>query len=262
MEEEEKIKQRQLEYENKRKADIELRRKQEEERLQKKKQEDEELERLLMEIGENVEVTDSSEPSADTEDVNGQILESEDKSISNGDHIINTTNAITSSDLPQLTKEISFKNVQAQQDSTKEEMSNGLKLSEEEPSNVWASIRKIKESSQNYEALFSSKSDPNVETVSINDIDDMIQQLAQQIANKRIQPCEDSKLDKPSLNKIEEETEELKTNIDSELNNKENVEQKEIKQSNRNSLINTADSNSLKQPFDYEQWKTGTFNWQ
>merc|ERR1712029_1171655 len=137
-----------------------------------------------------------------------------------------------------------------------EEVSTGLKQSEEEPSNVWASIRKIKESSQNYEALFSSKSDPNVETVSINDIDDMIQQLAQQIANKRIQPCEDSKLDKPSLNKIEEETEELKTNTDSELNHKEDVELKENKQSNRNSLINTADSNSLKQPFDYEQWKT------
>ena len=67
-------------------------------------------------------------------------------------------------------------------------MTNLKKIkADEEPTNVLSSIRKIKESSSSYEALFNTKTARNTEMVSIDDIDDMIQKLASQIAEKKNQ---------------------------------------------------------------------------
>ena len=75
--EEEMIRQRQIEYEAKKQAELDMRKKQEEERIRKKKREEEELERLLLDIGdgsdflvEDIEQTNDDVNTIDTAEMN------------------------------------------------------------------------------------------------------------------------------------------------------------------------------------------------
>merc|ERR1712226_783052 len=102
-----------------------------------------------------------------------------------------------------------------------------------------------------YETIFSSKTESTDEKVSLNDIDDMIQNLAKKIAEKRLQD-----LEKPDLAIIEEDQEE-----EADLKDKESTDV--FVESDRcldatvgNALINEASADTLKQPFDYEAWKS------
>merc|ERR1712203_938620 len=128
----------------------------------------------------------------------------------------------------ELTQEISFTNMIGL--SNKKENSSvpiskltGNNLPNTEPANVWSSLRKIKESDTDYKTIFNSKTDKPIEVVSVDDIDDMIKDLAQQIADKRSEnkPTKSQLREKEELSNIkEEEEEEVK---DSAQTIKENI---------------------------------------
>ena len=242
-EEEEKIKQREKEFEKRKQEEANLQRRQEEERLRKQKQEEEELELLLLEIGDDNDIIVDEDESSPVE--NGTVI-----TVSNSkttDLITEKNNAASaeSEGISEIAKDITFKNMplsdKSNNDKPKEE-------ADEEPTNVWSSIRKIKESSSSYEALFNTKTAGNTEMVSIDDIDDMIQKLASQIAEKRIKPIEAVSVTKNEcLDKIKEEPEEEPTKPDNCFNDEDQVKQ--------NSIINNCEMIDLKKPFDYDQWR-------
>ena len=263
--EEEMIRQRQIEYEAKKQAELDMRKKQEEERIRKKKSEEEELERLLLDIGdgsdflvEDIEQTNDDVNTIDTAEMNDKtpvedltLTESDlvsEKTNQNIESFSHNSNTMEDGVVPNLTKDITFKNMKDLNFESNEKPAEVL----EEPTNVWSSIRKVKEASAKYETIFSTKDQKNIETVSINDIDDMIHQLASQIAEKRMKTNETpTKITAPNLDKIEEDGEETETS-----QNKETEIPEKACKSNRNSLINNADTNTLKQAFDYEQWRS------
>ena len=242
-EEEEKIKQREKEFERRKQEEADLQRRQEEERLRKQKQEEEELERLLLEIGDDNDIIVDEDESFPVENGNVSTVPNSETTD------LTTEKNIAASDesegISEIAKDITFKNMPLS------DKRNNDKLKEEiddEPTNVWSSIRKIKESSSSYEALFNTKTAGNTEMVSIDDIDDMIQQLASQIAEKRTKPNEAVSVAKNDcLDKIKEEPEEEPTKPDTCFNDEDQVKQ--------NSIINNCEMNDLKKPFDYDQWR-------
>ena len=220
--EEEMIRQRQMEYEAKKQAEMDIRKKQEEERIRKKKREEEELERLLLDIGdgsdflvEDIVQTNDDVKTFDTAEMNDKTPVEDltptksdllsEKTNQNIESFAHNSNTMEDEVVPNLTKDITFKNMKDLNLASNEQPAEVL----EEPTNVWSSIRKVKEASAKYETIFSSKDQKNIETVSINDIDDMIHQLASQIAEKRMKTNETpTKITAPNLDKIEEDGEE------------------------------------------------------
>merc|ERR1711874_933342 len=93
-----------------------------------------------------------------------------------------------------------------------------------EPSNVWSSLRKIKESETDFTTIFNSKTDKPIEMATVEDIDDMIKDLAQQIADKRTikKPIEDEKKIKEELSIIAEDNEDNE-DIETSSITKENI---------------------------------------
>merc|ERR1712142_332818 len=229
-EEEEKIKLREKEYEKRMNAEKEQRRKQEQERQRRKKEEEEELQLLLMEIGEDFEIDATLEEgpienslnghstinnSVETNGCNGIAHPSEKEVESKfnnkkNHHDKNIKNK--GEEVKELTQEISFTNMIGLP-SEKENSNDIPKIpdtnsSSTEPSNVWSSLRKIKESETDYTTIFNSKTDKPTEVVFVDDIDDMIKDLAQQIADKRSmkKPVERDMKVKESLNIINNNT--------------------------------------------------------
>ena len=103
--------------------------------------------------------------------------------------------------MSEITKDISFKNL-VESSPTISKIGPPQKEEIQEPSNVWASLRKIKETNTPCETIFGSNSKPAAEVVSLNDIDDMIQNLAQQIAQTRVSKQTDN------LDTVKEESKE------------------------------------------------------
>merc|ERR1712032_1596494 len=226
-EEEEKIKQREKEFEKRKQEDSDLRRKQEEERLMKQKQEEEELDRLLLEIGDASDIIL-------TEVLSSRAPEHEESNAISGE----------SEGISEIAKDITFKKMPIN------DLSKNNKPPEEadeEPTNVWSSLRKIKEASSSFEPLFNTKSAEQTEMVSIDDIDDMIKQLASQIAEKRMKPGSIPITKNDCLKEIMEEPEDEPTKLDISSNDEDQAKQ--------NSIINTCEMNTLKKPFDYDLWR-------
>merc|ERR1711874_922410 len=115
-----------------------------------------------------------------------------------------------------------------------------------EPSNVWSSLRKIKESETDFTTIFNSKTDKPIEMATVEDIDDMIKDLAQQIADKRTikKPIEDEKKIKEELSIIAEDNED-----------NENIETSSMTKENIVINNNTGIQKNLK-PFNFEIWKS------
>ena len=225
MEEEERQRERQREKEERERAEAELRQHQEEMRTKRKREEEEELERLLLEVGDleadNPSV-DDMEAEAEAEAGDSPLV---DDQISTLDRNLpaevptSLSTGVDGTDISSQSKKtefpvksevlpksnIEFKNFQDLnliKNGSQEE--KGPKLQLEEPVNVWSSLRHLKQSSnQQYETIFSSKAESTDEKVSLTDIDDMIQNLAKKIAEKRLQD-----LEKPDLAIIEEDQEE------------------------------------------------------
>merc|ERR1711976_715296 len=142
----------------------------------------------------------------------------------------------------ELTKEITFNNMQ---DFAAPKIEEKCKA-DPEPANVWSSLRKIREDTTNYQAIFSSKNNANVETVSIDDIDDMIHKLASEIAEKRTLKPQNHVNKTEKLEKIIE-SDDLTEVVEKLQNIDENKE-------NHSIIINNA--NTLNEPFDYDKWKS------
>jgi len=272
-EEQEKIKLREKEYEKRMAAEKEKRQKQEEERQRKKKEEEEELQLLLMEIGEDLEIDATLEEVPIENSVNehsapenGTVViqkngfneaaklnekdfekESENKTAQ-----LTKKTKNTDDEVKELTQEISFTNMIGL--SNKKENSSipiskltDNNLPNTEPANVWSSLRKIKESDTDYKTIFNSKTDKPIEVVSVDDIDDMIKDLAQQIADKRSEnkPTKSQLREKEELSNIKEEEEEEEEVKESAQTIKENIV------INNNTGIQT----NMK-PFNFEIWKS------
>merc|ERR1711892_1407784 len=153
----------------------------------------------------------------------------------------------------ELTQEISFTNMIAT--STENDKSaiptSNLSLLEnslptKEPSNVWSSLRKIKESETDYATIFNSKTDKATEIVSMGDIDDMIKDLALQIADKRTvkKPVSEDIMIKADLTSITEDNDE-----------NEEAEKDTVLRENTVIINNTGIQKNIK-PFNFEVWKS------
>ena len=182
LQEEERLKEKQRQDEERERLENEFRQKQEEIRKKRKLQEEEELEKLLLQVDDLVIEED-------------QIEEDQESSPSPMEHIKIPTK-FEETEASEEKKEllartnIQFINFRERKvDSSEKE--EPKKIQTEEPSNVWSSLRQIKESSSSqYKTIFSSKTEPTDDKVSLNDIDDMIHNLAKQIAEKRLTDLE------------------------------------------------------------------------
>merc|ERR1712223_654618 len=82
-----------------------------------------------------------------------------EKTNQNTESFAQNSNTMEDEVVPNLTKEITFKNMKDLNLSSNEKPAEVL----EEPTNVWLSIRKVKEASAKYEPIFSSKDQKNIE---------------------------------------------------------------------------------------------------
>ena len=206
MQEEELLKEKERQNLERERIENEFRQKQEEIRMKKKIQEEEELERLLLEVGD-VEIEDNSiiedhDPQPITSPLN-QISDSLDRSdgIDETKEISSksTNQSLNTENKEDYKEKLTKSNIQFQNfQDLKTENKEARQTEFEEPVNVWSSLRQIKQSSASqYETIFSSKTESSEEKVSLTDIDDMIQSLATQIAEKRLTDLE--KLDQPTM---------------------------------------------------------------
>ena len=208
-------------------------------RAKKKREEEEELERLLLGVGDleadnpsvddieieaNAEFEENlvvGEHNSDQEPSNQFLPEDAATTLPTGSGTEVSSHSKTTEFHNILPKSnIDFKNFQNLNLNKNEfqEAKTSKKIQLEEPANVWSSLRHLKQSSKvHYETIFSSKNESTDEKVSLNDIDDMIQNLAKKIAEKRLQDLE--KPDQPDLAIIEEDQEE-----EAELKDKESTD--------------------------------------
>jgi len=274
IEEELKIKQKQEEFEKMMTIERAKRQKQEEDRQKKKQEEDEELQKLLMEIGDDFEIDATLEEEYTQEssvnEMNSQV-QSEHKNQDSSKEmcLVNSrTDAINDKnessrctsvqsvinikeEVPDLTQGITFsKNAPIEKGEQEvKQLSNGvIKMNENaEPANVWSSLRKIRENESEYKPLFSSNKNESSEIASIDDIDDMIKDLAQKIADKRhpTSPQQKGVWIKPELNSVSEDCE--VTLNDEKYDNSTNEKQ----------IINNNNGiDIIAKPFDYDIWKS------
>merc|ERR1711915_1097456 len=115
------------------------------------------------------------------------------------------------------------------------------------PANVWSSLRKIREKETEYKPLFSSNKNESSEIASIDDIDDMIKDLAQKIADKRHPTSTQQKeiCKKPELNSV---TEDCEVTLNDEKYDNSTKEKQIINTNNGIDII--------AKPFDYNIWKS------
>ena len=188
LQEEERLKEKERRDQERERVESEFRQKQEEMRRKKKLQEEEELERLLLEADDLVIEEDPVAEEQDSESSTPTLNNSEVP-----DKLEIAKRGEEKKEISPISSNIQFINFQERipvySEKPKEKQV-------EEPTNVWSSLRQIKESSINqYEPIFSSNTESKDEKVSLNDIDDMIHNLAKQIAEKRL-----TDLEKPSNN--------------------------------------------------------------
>merc|ERR1719357_1812349 len=253
IEEEQKIKQKQEEYEKIMAMERAKRQKQEEDRQKKKQEEDEELQKLLMEIGDDFEIEATLEEEYTQEssfNETNSLVQSEHKNESSKCTSVQSVINIKE-EVPDLTQGITFsKNAPIEKgEQEAKQSSNGVIAINEnaEPANVLSSLRKIREKETEYKPLFSSNKNESSEIASIDDIDDMIKDLAQKIADKR-HPTSTQKKEvckKPELNSVTEDCE--VTFNDEKYNN--SAKEKQIINNNNGIEI-------IAKPFDYDIWKS------
>jgi len=277
LEEEERIEQKKQEYEKKMEEEKSKRQKQEEVRLKRKKEEEEELQQLLLEIGDDFDVDTALEegPSINghvVPETNGlQLQQSKVEknfspinsfSLTEKDTAVESIKQETSldktvketskdeEDKREFTPDISFKNMMGlskENDTSSESNPTPIEkiMSTSGPANVWSSLRKIRESNNDYTTIFSSKTDKTPDIISITDIDDMIKDLAQQIAVKRT-------TNQPGQNE---------TNVNLCIINEDEEDIEELDRKNENTIkvctiINNTGVRGNIKPFDYEIWKS------
>merc|ERR1719357_27612 len=274
IEEEQKIKQKQEEYEKMMAMERAKRQKQEEDRQKKKQEEDEELQKLLMEIGDDFEIDATLEEEYTQESsVNerNSLVQSEHENQDSSKRmcLVNSkTDAISDKnesskctsvqsvinikeEVPDLTQGITFsKNAPIEKGEQEvKQLSNGVISMNEnaEPANVWSSLRKIRENETEYKPLFSSNKNESSEIASIDDIDDMIKDLAQKIVDKRLPASTQQKevCKKPELNSV---TEDCEVTLNDEKYN-DSAKEKQIINNNNGIEI-------IAKPFDYDIWKS------
>jgi len=274
VEEEEKVKLREQDYEKKKEIEKTKRQNQEADRQKMKKEEEDELQLLLMEIGDDFDI-DATLDEVPIESYQNGHTPKENGTKPEQRNILNDSSSPTEKDIKfpfdtktdqfekkmtkkeeevnELTQEISFTSMIAS--STENDKSaiptSNLSLLEnslpnKEPSNVWSSLRKIKESETDYATIFNSKTDKTTEIVSMGDIDDMIKDLALQIADKRTvkKPVQEDIMIKADLTSITEDNEE-----------NEEVEKDTVLKENTVIINNTGIQKNIK-PFNFEVWKS------
>merc|ERR1719357_2084815 len=270
IDEELKIKQKQEEYEKMMAIERAKRQKQEEDRQKKKQEEDEELQKLLMEIGDDFEIDATLEEEYTQEssfNETNSLVQSEHEN--QDENLVNSkTDAISDKnesskctsvqsvinikeEVPDLTQGITFsKNAPIEKGEQEvKQLSNGVIATNEnaEPANVWSSLRKIRENETEYKPLFSSNKNESSEIAYIDDIDDMIKDLAQKIAVKRHPTSTQQKevCKKPELNSV---TEDCEVTLNDEKYDNSTKEKQIINTNNGIDII--------AKPFDYDIWKS------